>query len=42
MFGAIKGYFFGGQVDQSSNSKEVKPLKSDISNNNLDKTKIEL
>ena len=42
MFGAIKGYFFGGQVDQSSNSKEVKPLKSDISNSNLDKTKIEL
>ena len=42
MFGAIKGYFFGGQADQSSNSKEIKPLKSDISNTNLDKTKIEL
>ena len=42
MFGAIKGYFFGGQADQSSNSKEIKPLKSDISNSNLDKTKIEL
>jgi len=42
MFGAIKGYFFGGQVDQSSNSKEIKPLKSDISNSNLDKNTIEL
>ena len=38
MFGAIKGYFFGGsQNNESSNSsKENKPLKSDISNNNLD------
>jgi len=36
MFGAIKGYFFGGsQNNESSNSsKENKPLKSDISNNN--------
>ena len=37
MFGAIKGYFFGSQVDQSANTKESKPLKSDISNSNLDK-----
>ncbi len=39
MFGVIKGYFFGGQVDQSSNSKESKPLKSDISNSNLENNK---
>ena len=37
MFGSIKGYFFGGSSTQKSNSlKENKPLKSDISNNNLD------
>ena len=37
MFGAIKGYFFGGSSTQQPNSlKENKPLKSDISNNNLD------
>ena len=44
MFGAIKGYFFGGsQNNESSNSsKEIKPLKSDISNNNLDSNKNEI
>jgi hypothetical protein len=43
MFGAIKGYFFGGSQNESSNSsKESKPLKSDISNNNLDSNKNEL
>ena len=44
MFGAIKGYFFGGsQNNETSNSsKEKKPLKSDISNNNLDPNKNEL
>ena len=38
MFGAIKGYFFGDSSNnQSSGSlKEKKPLKSDISNSNLD------
>ena len=38
MFGAIKGYFFGGSSTQNtSNSlKENKPLKSDVSNSNLD------
>ena len=36
MFGAIKGYFFGGSSTQNSSSslKESKPLKSDVSNNN--------
>jgi hypothetical protein len=41
MFGAIKGYFFGNSSTQnSSNSlKENKPLKSDISSNNIDSLK---
>ena len=41
MFGAIKGYFFGGSSTQNtSNSlKENKPLKSDVSNSNLDSNK---
>jgi len=36
MFGAIKGYFFGGSSTQnpSSSLKENKPLKSDVSNSN--------
>ena len=42
MFGAIKGYFFGDSSTQQSNSlKENKPLKSDISNSNLDSKKEE-
>ncbi len=41
MFGAIKGYFFGGSSDQNSqsSSKESKPLKSDVSNNNVDQNR---
>ena len=41
MFGAIKGYFFGGASTQNtSNSlKENKPLKSDVSNSNVDSNK---
>jgi hypothetical protein len=42
MFGAIKGYFFGdnNSVQTSNNLKENKPLKSDVSNNNLEKKTI--
>ena len=41
MFSAITGYLFGSSSNQKSqnNIKENKPLKSDISNNNLDSTK---
>jgi hypothetical protein len=41
MFGALKGYFFGGSPEQQSQntSKEKKPLKSDISNPNADSLK---
>ena len=41
MFGAIKGYFFGGSPEQQSQntSKEKKPLKSDISNSSADSLK---
>ena len=37
MFSAIKGYFFSDSSNnnQTTNSKENKPLKSDISNNNI-------
>ena len=40
MFSAITGYLFGSSSNkQSQNNKENKPLKSDMSNNNLDSTK---
>ena len=41
MFSAIAGYLFGNSSNQKAqnNIKENKPLKSDISNNNLDSSK---